>query len=111
MQLSEKKEPVGGGQGRLDFRIKRGLDLPIAGAPDQRIEDGPAIASCVLIGDDYLGLKPRMRVAVGDYVQLGQPLFEDRQFEGVVYTAPAGGSVQAINRGPRRVLLLSSQWR
>lgn len=57
-----------------------------------------------MTGADYVGLKPKMRVAEGDRVRLGQPLFEDRRFEGVVYTAPAGGTVRAINRGARRVL-------
>ena len=103
-QPSETQRSAGRGQGHLDFRLKKGLDLPIAGAPDQRIEDGPAVASCALIGPDYLGLKPKMQVAEGDRVQLGQVLFEDRRFAGVVYTAPAAGTVRAINRGPRRVL-------
>lgn len=104
MQPSKNNGSGGHDRGRIDFKIKKGLDLPIAGAPDQRIEDGPAIASCALIGLDHLGLKPKMEVAEGDRVKLGQPLFADRRFEGVVYTAPAGGIVRAINRGPRRVL-------
>ncbi len=103
MEPSEKNGSAGGGRERLDFKIKKGLDLPITGAPEQQIEDGPAVTSCALIGADYLGLKPRMQVAVGDRVQLGQPLFADKRFESVVYTAPAGGTVRAINRGPRRV--------
>ena len=95
---------MGGNGAHLEFKLKRGLDLPIAGEPEQRIEDGPPTVSCALIGADYLGLKPKMLVAEGDRVRLGQPLFEDKRFEGVVYTAPAGGAVRAINRGPRRVL-------
>lgn len=104
MQLPGMRSSAGSGQGGLSFRIKKGLDLPIAGAPDQRIEDGPAVSSCALIGADYLGLKPRMVVAEGDRVRLGQPLFSDRRFDGVLYTAPAGGTVRAIHRGARRVL-------
>lgn len=101
MQPSDKNSAAGSG---LTFKISKGLDLPIAGAPDQRIEDGPPVVSCALIGADYLGLKPKMLVAEGDQVRQGQPLFEDRRFEGVVFTAPAGGTVRAINRGARRVL-------
>ena len=91
-------------QSQLDFKIKKGLDLPIAGAPDQQIEDGPAIVSCALIGADHLDLKAKLLVAEGDQVRLGQPLFADRRFDSVLYTAPAGGTVRAINRGARRVL-------
>ena len=89
---------------RLDFTVRKGLDLPIAGAPEQRIEDGPEVGACALIGADHVGLKPAMKVDVGDRVKLGQPLFADKRFEGVVYTAPAGGTVRAVNRGARRVL-------
>jgi len=104
MQVSGKDRSAGNGEGGLNFRIKKGLDLPISGAPDQKIEEAPAATSCALIGLDNLGLKPRMQVAEGDRVQLGQPLFSDRRFESVLYTAPAGGKVRAINRGHRRVL-------
>ena len=104
IQPSEKNRSVGGKQGPLNFKIKTGLDLPITGAPEQRVEDGPEVTSCALIGPDYRGLKPKMDVAEGDRVRLGQPLFEDRRYEGVLYTAPAGGTVRAINRGPRRIL-------
>lgn len=86
------------------FQLKKGLDLPISGTPEQKIEDGPAITSCAVVGTDYLELRPKMLVAEGDRVRLGQPLFADRRFESVVYTAPASGRVRAINRGPRRVL-------
>jgi Na+-transporting NADH:ubiquinone oxidoreductase subunit A len=45
-----------------------------------------------------------MHVAVGDVVQRGQVLFEDRKTEGVVFTAPGAGKIVAINRGARRAL-------
>lgn len=88
----------------FSFKLKKGLDLPIAGAPEQRIEDGPPVTSCAVVGADHLGLKPKLQVAEGDRVHLGQPLFSDRRFDRVLYTAPAGGTVRAINRGARRVL-------
>lgn len=101
--ISQASGP-GADPGGLDFTLKKGLDVPIVGAPAQRIEDGPDVVACALTGEDYVGLKPKMHVAEGDRVRLGEPLFEDRRFEGVVYTAPAGGTVRAINRGARRVL-------
>ncbi len=102
MQRSEDRVPTGSGGG--DFEIRKGLDLPILGAPGAVIEDGPAIAQAAVIGTDHIGLKPKMLVEEGEPVGLGQPLFADKRHEGVVVTAPAGGRVQAINRGPRRVL-------
>ncbi|UTF60935.1 Na(+)-translocating NADH-quinone reductase subunit A [Gilvimarinus sp. DA14] len=86
------------------IKIRRGLDLPISGAPEQTIKDGPKARSVAVIGPDYHGMKPTMEVAVGDKVKLGQLLFTDKKTEGVRYTAPAAGTVAAINRGERRML-------
>jgi Na+-transporting NADH:ubiquinone oxidoreductase subunit A len=85
------------------IKIRRGLDLPISGSPTQQIEDGPSVRSVALIGFDYHGMKPTMLVQVGDKVKKGQLLFTDKKTEGVKYTAPAAGTISAINRGARRV--------
>jgi len=82
--------------------IKRGLDLPISGAPEQQIETGPAVTRVAIVGDDYVGMKPTMLVAEGDSVMLGQPLMEDKKNPGVLFTSPAAGTVSAINRGAKR---------
>ncbi|HDZ57558.1 MAG TPA: Na(+)-translocating NADH-quinone reductase subunit A [Pseudomonas xinjiangensis] len=86
------------------IKIKRGLDLPITGSPEQRIHDGRQVRSVAVVGFDYQGMKPTMEVQVGDRVKLGQILFSDKKTPGVVYTAPAGGVVSAINRGEKRTL-------
>ncbi len=86
------------------IRIKRGLDLPVTGAPAQRIEPGRAVRSVAVIGFDYHGMKPTMAVQVGDRVKLGQVLFSDKKTPGVAYTAPGAGVVSAIHRGEQRVL-------
>ena len=86
------------------IKIKRGLELPITGAPAQRMEESRPLASVALIGFDYHGLKPSMLVQEGDRVRLGQPLFSDKKTDGVVFTAPAAGRVSGINRGERRML-------
>ncbi|SEI38412.1 Na+-transporting NADH:ubiquinone oxidoreductase subunit A [Allopseudospirillum japonicum] len=84
--------------------IKRGLDLPITGAPEQSIDDAPRASHVAIVGPDYVGMKPTMEVQVGDKVKLGQVIFTDKKTPGVKYTAPASGEVVAINRGARRVL-------
>ncbi|MFC3116954.1 Na(+)-translocating NADH-quinone reductase subunit A [Cellvibrio fontiphilus] len=85
------------------IKIRRGLDLPITGSPNQSIEDGPQVRQVALIGFDYHGMKPTMAVQVGDKVKLGQELFSDKKTPGVIYTSPAAGTVTAINRGDQRV--------
>jgi len=86
------------------FRIRRGLDIPVAGEPEQVVHPGPSIRHVALCGLDYVGLRPRLRVAVGDAVGLGQPLWEDKRDPAVCYPSPGRGVVSAIHRGPRRVL-------
>ncbi|GAX60670.1 Na+-transporting NADH:ubiquinone oxidoreductase, subunit NqrA [Candidatus Scalindua japonica] len=84
------------------FRIRKGLDLPITGAPAQNIDSGPTVNRVALVGDDYIGMKPKMVVQVGDSVKLGQILFEDKKTPGVQFTSPGCGKVVAINRGDKR---------
>jgi Na+-transporting NADH:ubiquinone oxidoreductase subunit A len=86
------------------IRIKQGLNLPIAGRPEQVVYDGEPVRHVALCGPDYQGLKPRLLVAEGDTVSLGQPLFIDKRDPAVNYVSPGTGIVTAINRGARRVL-------
>lgn len=86
------------------FRIKKGLDLPIAGQPEQLLSPGASIRHVAILGDDYVGMRPSMLVQEGERVVRGQPLFEDKKNPGVLFTAPASGTVTAIHRGERRVL-------
>ncbi|RAJ96932.1 Na(+)-translocating NADH-quinone reductase subunit A [Aliidiomarina maris] len=84
--------------------IKKGLDVPISGAPQQTIEDGKTVKSVAVLGEEYVGMRPTMHVQVEDRVKKGQILFEDKKNPGVKFTAPAAGVVKAINRGAKRVL-------
>lgn len=84
--------------------IKKGLDLPLKGSPEQVIHEAPYVRSVALIGRDYIGLRPTMTVAVGDRVLAGQSLFSDKHDPAVLYTSPGTGIVESINRGARRVL-------
>jgi Na+-transporting NADH:ubiquinone oxidoreductase subunit A len=85
------------------YKITKGLDLPISGAPNQVIETAAAAKTVAVIGPDFHGMKPTMLVKEGDKVKKGQIIFADKKTEGVNYTAPASGTVTAINRGARRV--------
>ena len=85
--------------------IKRGLNLPITGDPEQRIDGAAQVSRVAVMAEDYPFMKPRMHVRVGDDVKLGQPLFEDRKTEGVTFTSPGAGKVEAIHRGERRALI------
>ena len=86
-------------------RFRRGLSLPIAGAPEQTLDDAAAPGTVAVSAADYPGMKPAMHVGPGDAVRRGQLLFEDRKQPGVRFTSPAAGTVAAVNRGAKRALI------
>lgn len=88
----------------MQFTIKKGLNLPITGEPEQKIENGNQVKSVAILGVDYVGMKPTMLVSEGDKVKLGQALFTDKKNPGVTFTAPGAGVIKTINRGAKRVL-------
>jgi Na+-transporting NADH:ubiquinone oxidoreductase subunit A len=83
-------------------RIKRGLRLPILGEPSEQIESAKSPRKVALLGADYVGMRPTMKVKIGDTVRRGQLLFEDKKMPGVRFTSPAAGRVSAVNRGAKR---------
>lgn len=84
--------------------IKKGLDVPVNGEPQQVIHDGPSIKTVATLGEEFVGMRPTMFVKVGDRVKKGQEIFEDKKNPGVKFTAQAAGVVKEINRGAKRVL-------
>ena len=78
--------------------------MPISGIPVQQISPCATPRHVAILGDDYIGMRPTMLVQEGDSVIKGQALFEDKKNPGVLFTAPASGTIAAIHRGERRVL-------
>ena len=88
------------------INIKRGLDLPIRGAlASNSMIEGPAVDRVALLPQESWGIKVKMLVEVGQEVQIGTPLYCDRRDPSVLFTSPAAGTVQAVNRGARRAAL------
>ncbi len=88
----------------MRIKIKKGLDIPIGGEPEQVIHEGAAVNSVAAMGTDIVGIRPSMHVREGDRVKLGQPIFTDKRNPDVHFTANGTGTVTAINRGARRSL-------
>jgi Na+-transporting NADH:ubiquinone oxidoreductase subunit A len=88
----------------MRIRVRRGLDIPIAGVPEQRIDDANPVGWVALVAKDYRGLRPQLMVDVGDRVRLGQPLLTDKSDPDVMFTSSGSGEVVAIHRGERRTL-------
>ncbi|NQY81588.1 MAG: Na(+)-translocating NADH-quinone reductase subunit A [Alphaproteobacteria bacterium] len=87
------------------MQIKKGLNIPIRGAPAALVDRNVlAVDRVAIFGRDFLGLKPKMLVQEGDVVLQGQPLFADKAHPNIVFTAPASGTVHAVHRGAKRFL-------
>lgn len=86
------------------MKIKKGLNIPVSGEPEQVIYDGPASRFVALLGHDYVGMKPTMLIAEGERVKLGQALFVDKKHPEVKFTAPGSGKITIVKRGAKRVL-------
>jgi len=90
---------------RPSVRIRRGLDLRLAGEPDRdRVEPGPPVATVAVLGADAPGVRPALEVKVGARVRLGQTLFVDRRRPTIHFASPGAGVVETIEHGPRRRL-------
>lgn len=87
------------------FVLRKGLDVPVSGAPVQGIQEGPTVRTVAVLGDDYIGLKPRLSVEEGDVVGKGAPILAHKDSPEALIVSPVSGRVKAINRGARRKLI------
>ncbi|MEX0284795.1 MAG: Na(+)-translocating NADH-quinone reductase subunit A [Paracoccaceae bacterium] len=87
------------------FSLRKGLNVPISGAPRAEIAEGAPVRTVGIIGDDYVGLKPRIAVSEGDPVGPGTPILFDKDTPDAMVVSPVSGVVKAINRGARRKLI------
>ena len=85
--------------------ISKGLDLPLKGLPSTVVDQGAQVDHVALLGPDYHGMCPTMKVEPGTQVSLGDELFEDKKNPGVVFCAPASGEVKKVHRGDKRAFL------
>lgn len=87
------------------FTLKKGLDLPVLGAPEQSVSKARDVRTVAVLGEDYIGLKPRLLVQEGDAVGPGTPVFANKDTPEALVVSPISGKVKAINRGARRRLI------
>ncbi len=88
----------------MRIKLKKGLDIPLQGRPQQLIGDAPEVSSVAVLGTDFAGFAPRIAVQEGQRVRLGQTLVTDKRNPEICFTAPGSGEVTAIHRGARRAL-------
>jgi len=87
------------------IRLKKGLDLPIAGAALCEVTARVAPDLVAVKPTDFRGMVPRLLVKEGDSVKAGSPLFADKAHPEMVFCSPVSGTVDAVVRGEKRKLL------
>lgn len=87
------------------IRLKKGLDLPIAGAALCEVTRRVAPGLVAVKPTDFRGMVPRLLVKEGDAVKAGTPLFADKKCPEMVFCSPVSGTVDAVVRGDKRKLL------
>ncbi|MFN0065677.1 MAG: Na(+)-translocating NADH-quinone reductase subunit A [Chlamydiales bacterium] len=85
--------------------VKKGLDIPIAGAPSGALRSFDKPRKIALNLDPFADVRFKVLVKMGEIVQIGQPLVENKAVPGMFFVSPAGGVVSAIRRGLKRRLL------
>lgn len=88
------------------IRLKKGFTINLAGKPQPKVAEVEMADTYAIKPTDFHGLyMPKPVVKEGDTVKAGSPLFHDKRFESVLFTAPVSGEVVEIKRGEKRKLL------
>jgi Na+-transporting NADH:ubiquinone oxidoreductase subunit A len=87
------------------FKITKGLNINLAGKAENSFGKAGTSELYALKPADFHGVLPRLEVREGTTVKAGSPLFVDKNRPEICFTSPVSGTVSAINRGERRVIL------
>jgi Na+-transporting NADH:ubiquinone oxidoreductase subunit A len=87
------------------IKIKKGLNISMLGTAEKIIKKADQAEFYAVKPTDFIGIRPKLVVKVGDKVKAGSPIFYDKFQPEVQFTAPVSGEIVEINRGERRVIL------
>ncbi len=87
------------------IKIKKGLQIPLAGKPEETSKGSLASEFVHVWPEDYQGITPRLSVKVDDTVKAGEALFHSKMYPDMLFTSPVSGTVVAVNRGAKRRIL------
>ena len=84
------------------IRIKKGLDIPLAGKPSNEVTIDTASRLFAVCPDDFPGITWKALVKPEDKVTAGDPIFTDKTTGKIFLVSPVSGVVKEVNRGERR---------
>ncbi len=87
------------------IKLRKGLRINLKGKAEKKRQSVPVDGEYALMPDDFVGLKPKVVVHVGDTVKVGDALFVNKECPEVRFASPVSGMVTDVVRGDRRKLL------
>jgi Na+-transporting NADH:ubiquinone oxidoreductase subunit A len=88
----------------IRIAVKKGYNLNITGVPSSVIQHLDTPVFVAMLPEKIPFIKPKLLVKIGDKVNIGSPLFEDKKTSYLKFMSPGGGVVHAVNFGPRRTI-------
>ena len=86
------------------IKIRKGHSIGIAGVPKIEIKENLSTTQVALCPIEYRYTKPKLLVKEGDTVEVGTPLFFNKENTEQNWGAPGSGKIKKIKYGPRRVI-------
>lgn len=87
------------------YSVKKGLDIRLKGAAENKAEKAPLADVYALVPDDFHGIIPKLMVKEGDKVKAGTPVFFSKADERIRFASPVSGEITEIVRGEKRKIL------
>ena len=87
------------------IKLRKGLDVNLRGRAEKMTVQLPLASEYAVSPLDFAGVTPKLLVKAGDKVKAGTPLFFNKYDERVLFTSPVSGTVTAVNRGEKRLVL------
>lgn len=84
------------------IKIKKGLDIPLKGAPSAKCTTDSQTTLFGIVPDDFPGHKWKCAVKIGDKVRTGTPIMYSKDNDAIKLVSPVCGTIEDIRRGERR---------
>lgn len=86
------------------IKIRKGHSIRIAGIPQKEVITNLSTAEVGICPVEYRYVKPKLFIKEGDHVDIGTPLFFNKENPEQKWGAPGTGTICKIEYGPRRVI-------
>ncbi|WP_025742910.1 Na(+)-translocating NADH-quinone reductase subunit A [Aquimarina pacifica] len=88
-----------------DIRIRKGLDIKLVGEAEKNTVGATKSNVYAIKPDDFHGVIPKVIAKQGTEVKAGEPIFQSKSNETVLFPSPVSGEIVEIVRGAKRKIL------